>query len=113
MPKQVVSENSKSVQPKPYVKPTLAKGPVLTSVAAQAPTTSPGAPCWVARAAFGEADIRWMIFRAWLIDDAPGWFRGFYIRYGEFIGTWLANQPRARGVVRTAMMPAIRRKLRG
>jgi hypothetical protein len=30
----------------------------------------PPLPCtfdWVARAAFGEADIRWMIFREWLL----------------------------------------------
>ena len=69
--------------------------------------------CWVARAAFGEADIRWMIFRAWLIDDAPAWFRGLYIRHGELVGAWLSRRERGRGVVRAVMMLAINRKVRG
>jgi hypothetical protein len=68
--------------------------------------------CWVARAAFGEADIRWMIFRAWLLEDAPAWFRRLYIRYGEAVGTWLAPREGARGIVRALMMPAVNRKLR-
>jgi len=38
---------------------------------------SGAAHCGIARAAFGEADIRWMIFRAWLVDDAPAWFTSF------------------------------------
>jgi len=69
--------------------------------------------CWVARAAFGANDIRWMIFRAWLLDDAPSWFRQLYGRHGELIGAWLAGRVPARRVVRRLMMPAIRRKLRG
>ena len=95
-----------SAAPKPYVKPTLAKGPVLSSVTA-APKTSLATPtCWVARAAFGVADIRWMIFRAWLLEDAPAWFRALYLRHGELVGAWLADRPRARSLVRKAMMGA-------
>jgi hypothetical protein len=70
------------------------------------------ARCWVARAAFGETDIRWMIFRAWLLEDAPVWFRRLYIRYGETVGAWLAGRAGARSAVRALMMPAITRKLR-
>ena len=75
------------VTPKAYTKPTLVKGAVLSAVTAL--KTVSGAQrkaplCWVARAAFGETDIRWMIFRAWLIDDAPAWFRSLYLRHGEF-----------------------------
>ena len=112
MSNQVVGQNSIAVAAKPYVKPNLIKGPVLTSVTAL-PKTSGAVACWVARAAFGEADIRWMIFRAWLIDDAPGWFRKLYIRYGELVGTWLTGRPRARSLVRVAMTSAIKRKIRG
>jgi hypothetical protein len=84
----------------------------LASVTAQAPTPPPVplSLCWVARAAFGDADIRWMIFRAWLLEDAPAWFRSSYLRHGEAIGGWLADRPQARAVIRAAMMPAIRRK---
>ena len=102
--------------PKPYKKPTLVKGPVLTEVTASTPVhvvSGPAPGCWVARAAFGENDIRWMIFRSWLLDDAPVWFRRLYIRRGELVGTWLAGREGARRVVRALMMPAVNRKLRG
>src|ERR1700704_793943 len=85
-----------SAAPKPYVKPTLAEGPVLSSVTAasktSAPPPSPPPSCWVARAAFGVADIRWMIFRAWLLEDAPPWFRALYLRHGEMVGAWLSGR---------------------
>jgi hypothetical protein len=99
---------------KPYQKPTLVKGPVLTNVTADTLVSGGPAPeCWVARAAFGESDIRWMIFREWLLDDAPLWFRRLYIRHGELVGTWLVGRAGARRAVRTLMMPAVNRKLRG
>jgi hypothetical protein len=95
---------------KAYQKPTLVKAAVLTAVTATIVTS--GGFCWVARASFGETDIRWMFFRAWLIDDAPAWFRRLYIRHGETVGTWLADRDHARSVVRALMMPAVNRKLR-
>jgi hypothetical protein len=101
---------SKATAPKPYVKPILFKGPVLTSVTADSTVSVPS--CWVARAAFGESDVRWQIFRAWLIDDAPSWFRRLYIRHGELVGTWLAGRDGARRIVRSLMMPAVNHKLR-
>jgi len=97
---------------KAYGKPTLTKAAVLSAVAAQS-QTSGVTECWVARAAFGEADIRWMIFRAWLLDDAPAWFRRLYLRYGESVGNWLAGRDSARLLVRALMLPAVERKLRG
>jgi hypothetical protein len=103
------SPKSRRANGKPYQKPTLAKGPLLATVTA-APPVSGVVLCWVARAAFGEADIRWMIFRAWLTDDAPAWFRRLYLRHGEAIGGWLSGRRRARGIVRALMLPAIRRK---
>jgi len=54
-----------------------------------------------------------LIFRAWLLEDAPVWFRRLYIRHGEAVGAWLAGRTNARRVVRTLMMPAVIRKLRG
>jgi hypothetical protein len=100
---------------KPYTKPTLVKGAVLSAVTANLTRVSgtPPPTCWVARAAFGETDVRWMIFRAWLFDDAPAWFRGLYIRHGEMVGAWLSRRDGARRVVRAAMMLAINRKVRG
>jgi hypothetical protein len=99
---------------RPYQAPTLVKGPILTSVTA-AKTVSGVVPlpvCWIARAAFGETDLRWMIFREWLVVDAPAWFRNLYIRHGEAIGFWLRDHRVMRRVVRTLMMPAVNRTLR-
>jgi hypothetical protein len=96
---------------KAYQKPTLVKAAALAAITDA--TISPAPFCWVARAAFGETDIRWMIFRAWLVDDAPVWSRSLYIRYGKLIGDWLAGRESARLLVRALMMPAIKRKLRG
>ena len=98
-----------------YEKPTLNKGPVLTSVTASGGVKVSGvapASCWVARAAFGESDLRWMIFREWLLVDGPAWFRNLYIRHGEAVGAWLKGYPIAQAAVRGLMMPAIRRTVR-
>jgi hypothetical protein len=109
------SSASQTAARKAYQKPTLTKAAVLSAVTAAGDSApiSGATECWVARAAFGEADIRWMIFRAWLVDDAPAWFRRLYIRHGESIGNWLAGRESARLVVRALMVPAVNGKLRG
>jgi hypothetical protein len=94
---------------KSYLKPTLVKGAVISKITA---TIVSDPTCWVARAAFGESDIRWVIFRAWLLDDAPAWFRNLYLRRGEAFAAWLETQTGARAVVRAAMGSIVRRKLR-
>ena len=112
-------ENAKLEDPagvvKPYRKPSLAKGPVLAKITAQAVSGIPsdGAICWVARAAFGEQDFRWMIFRAWLFEDAPRVLLRVYLGYGEAVGAFVARHEFARRIVRRMMLPAIRRKARG
>ena len=114
----MVAESKNSVSQssarKAYQKPTLTKAAELAAIAAMPPAPISAADlCWVARAAFGEADIRWMIFRAWLLDDAPAWLRRLYLRYGESVGNWLAGRDNARLLVRALMVPAVNRKLRG
>ena len=113
-PNRPTGSKSQRATPKQYEKPTLTKGPVLTVVTASdgAPVSGATGFCWIARAAFGESDIRWMIFRAWLLEDAPTWFRRLYIRYGETIGAWLGGHGGARHAVRKLMTLAINRKLR-
>jgi hypothetical protein len=106
------NEKTKAAASRAYQKPTLIRGPVLTSVTAIKAVSGTLPPGWIARAAFGEADIRWMIFREWLVVEAPAWFRKLYIRHGEAIGYWLQRQPRLQGAVRAAMMPAVKRILR-
>jgi hypothetical protein len=105
---------SQTVARNVYRKPTLVKAGALSALtASDSSISAERQACWVARAAFGEADIRWMIFRYWLLEDAPAWFRSLYLRYGEAIGAWLAGRDGTRAAVRALMMPAIKRKLRG
>lgn len=104
-------DNTRQPNQKPYQKPNLIKGPLLTKVTAQ-PVVSGTAPCWIARAAFGEGDIRWLIFRAWLFEDAPAWFRRFYLCFGEAIGAWVGRHESARSMTRALMLPAVKRKVR-
>jgi hypothetical protein len=108
------SEKPVSGERRPYYKPVLTKGPVLTNVTAITTVsgTVPAPICWVARAAFGENDIRWMIFREWLVVDAPAWFLDLYIRHGEAVGAWLQGHARMQSIVRALMMPAVNRTLR-
>jgi hypothetical protein len=112
MASKLQNEKTKAAAARAYQKPTLIRGPVLTSVTAVKAVSGTVPTCWVARAAFGETDIRWMIFREWLVVEAPAWFRELYIRHGEAIGSWLQGQPRLQRVVRAAMMPAVKRMLR-
>jgi hypothetical protein len=105
------AEKPNSPQPQAYRRPSLVKGPVLTTVTAQS-VSGNIAQCWVARAAFGESDMRWMIFREWLTVDAPAWFRNLYLRHGEAVGAWLKDHPTPRAVVRHLMMPAVTRIVR-
>jgi hypothetical protein len=97
-----------------YVPPVVASFAMggLSIREAHAYVTNLPEPCWVARAAFGESDIRWMIFREWLYADAPAWFRKLYLRHGEAVGCWLEDHPQMKGAVRVLMMPAINRTLR-
>jgi len=57
------------------------------------PSASSGYVCWVARAVYGPDDPNWLLFRSWLLADAPAWFRALYIRHGARIAQWL--EPRA------------------
>jgi hypothetical protein len=108
------TEEPKASEVRVYQKPVLTRGPVLTNVTAfkAVSGTAPAPSCWIARAAFGETDIRWIIFREWLVVDAPGWFRNLYIRHGEAIGSRLQRHPSMQRLVRALMMPAVNRILR-
>jgi hypothetical protein len=59
--------------------------------------------CWVAREVYGENNPSWLMFRAWLLNDAPTWFRGLYIRFGERFAGWLRDKPRLKGFIRVCM----------
>jgi len=60
--------------------------------------------CAVAREIFGLADPRWILFRRWLLDQAPAWFRALYLRHGQRLAAWLRHRPRCQALVRRWMI---------
>jgi methionyl-tRNA formyltransferase len=88
---EIMSDKSKLepqiAAPKPYQKPTLTKGPVLTNVTA-AKTVSGVSPWWVAP--FGKPDLRRLIVRSWRRSGEPAihrklrsWGEGSSLAPGE------------------------------
>lgn len=61
------------------------------------------ARCWVAREVYGEHNPTWMIFREWLIEDAPRWFHDLYCKYGERFAKFISNKPKLKRLVKAWM----------
>ena len=59
--------------------------------------------CWVAREVYGEDNIRWIWYRNWLMNDAPGWFRWLYGTFGEWFAAWLHRHPGLKPRIRAWM----------
>ena len=69
--------------------------------------------CWVARAVYGESNPRWLLYREWLLGEAPAWFRRLYIRHGERFAIWLAPHSAVKSVIRLWMDWVIDRRCAG
>jgi hypothetical protein len=67
------------------------------------PYVPPAAPCWVARAVYGEENPRWLVFRDWLMVGAPRWFRRLYVSHGERFARWIGPHPGIKSVIRRWM----------
>jgi len=61
------------------------------------------AACWVAREVYGATDPKWMIFREWLLHEAPWWLRKVYLKFGERFAAFIKNKPEWKNVIRTMM----------
>jgi polysaccharide export outer membrane protein len=59
--------------------------------------------CWVAREVYGPEDPRWMLFRAWLLTEAPDVVREAYAAHGEEFAAWIADKPVVKAALRVAM----------
>lgn len=66
--------------------------------------------CWVAREVFGATNPQWLAFRAWLLQDAPAWFRELYRRHGERLAGWLKDKPRCKQIIRGWMTRRIQHR---
>ena len=53
----------------------------------------------VARAVYGADGPEWRIFRIWLLNRAPDWFRNLYIRRGERFAGRIGGKPRMKKLV--------------
>jgi heptosyltransferase-2 len=52
---------------------------------------------------FGPTDPRWLLFRAWLLADAPSWLVDLYARHGETAAAWIHDKPAVKAALRVLM----------
>jgi len=64
--------------------------------------------CWVAMEVFGVENPTWLLFRDWLQNEAPGWFRRAYLKHGERFARWISDKPRLKRAIRWWMEGRIR-----
>jgi hypothetical protein len=49
---------------------------------------------------YGTEDGKWLVFRRWLLNKAPVWFRDLYIAHGEAFAAWVSNKPKLKAAIR-------------
>lgn len=59
--------------------------------------------CWVARAAYGAENPRWLEFRRWMLRQAPRWLYEQYLRDGPAAAERVAADPALAAQVRAVM----------
>ncbi len=65
--------------------------------------------CWTAREVYGAKDVRWQIFRQWMLNHAPKWLLRLYIKHGQRLAWWLHDKPKLKNVIKHFMNKAIER----
>ena len=68
-----------------------------------------GKNCWVAREVYGQNNPMWLLFRGWLFDEAPSWFRKIYIKYGERFAEFISNKPFIKSFIRKWMTSIVKK----
>ena len=59
--------------------------------------------CWVAREVYGTENNDWLIFRKWLLLEAPTWFKELYLERGEQFANFISNKPYLKKLLKFAM----------
>lgn len=59
--------------------------------------------CWVAREVYGKDSGEWLVFRHWLFNEAPDWFRDLYLEEGERFAAFISDKPFLKSVVKMGM----------
>jgi polysaccharide export outer membrane protein len=73
------------------------------------PNFGGGGICWVAREVYGPENPQWMLFRAWLLTEAPDFLREAYAAHGEDFAAWIADKPVMKAAVKAAMDRVVER----
>jgi hypothetical protein len=68
-----------------------------------------GGMCWVAREVFGENDPRWLLFRGWVLFEAPRWFKALYGKFGKKVASFIRNKPSLKRLIKRWMETKIRK----
>jgi hypothetical protein len=59
--------------------------------------------CWVAREVYGKDRAEWMVFRQWLLTEAPEWLLELYMEEGERFAKFISDKPLLKFIVKKAM----------
>ena len=59
--------------------------------------------CWVAREVYGVHNVKWKLFRSWMLNNAPKWFRNIYLKHGEKFAKFISNKPFLKNIIRKWM----------
>lgn len=59
--------------------------------------------CWVAREVYGKESGEWLVFRHWVLNEAPDWFRDLYIEEGERFAEFISDKPFLKSIVKMGM----------
>ncbi len=65
--------------------------------------------CWVAREVYGAENPQWLLFRAWLLTEAPDWLREAYMAHGEEFAAWIHDKPLVKAAVKMLMDQVVKR----
>ncbi|MHA2404836.1 MAG: hypothetical protein ACXADH_17715 [Candidatus Kariarchaeaceae archaeon] len=66
--------------------------------------------CWVAREVYGTKDDRWTIFRDWVVQKSPQWFKMWYLENGEQFAEFIKGKKLIKGVLKFFMDIIIRKE---
>ena len=58
------------------------------------------AGCWVAREVYGTHSPKWLLFRYWMFNLSPFWFRAAYLSFGERFAKFIKKKPRLKARIR-------------
>lgn len=67
--------------------------------------------CWVAREVYGTKTNEWIIFRQWMENESPKWFKNLYYQEGERFAEFISDKPMLKSIVKSAMDIVVKPRL--